>query len=68
MEAEQLIGIVSNRPEAVADYLSTYDGPYVVIRTVADIPARLHGLALLDAEQLPQELLDALGAALLNVE
>jgi hypothetical protein len=62
------VGIVSTDIDLVADYVETTRSPYVVIRTLADVPPRLGGLALLGTEQAPLELLEAVAQALLNGE
>jgi hypothetical protein len=65
--AERKIGIVSRDPDRVLAYLDALPvGPYVVIRDVADVPAELGGLALLDDEPVPLDLAEALSRALLN--
>lgn len=64
-EAVQLpVGIVADDLEKVAAYLDAGPlGPYVVIRTAADVPPRLGGIALLDV-QVDVELRDALVRAM----
>jgi len=62
------IGVVSSSVERATEYLNDVSSPYVIIRTVADVPERLGGLALLDDEPVPLELAQALSRALLNEE
>lgn len=57
------VGIVCDDLDAVAAYLSDPLGPYVVIRSVADVPATLGGLAILTHELLTPELVEALSRA-----
>lgn len=59
------VGVVSTDPELIADYLETCPSPYVIIRSVRDVPARLGGVALLDGVHLDDALTAALSAALL---
>lgn len=59
------VGIVCSRLEDVVAYLEAGPvGPYVVIRSAADVPAALGGLANLRSDVLEPELRQAIARAL----
>jgi hypothetical protein len=60
------VGLVVESFEQARDYLELGTSPsgYVIIRTAADVPARLGGLALLTDAELDPKLRDALVRAL----
>ncbi len=61
------VGIVVCDLDEAAAYLDLGPvGPYVIIRTVRDVPKRLGGLAILTHQALTPELRDALTAATLG--
>jgi hypothetical protein len=61
------VGIVTADLAAAVAYLeSARVGPYVIIRTVNDVPERLGGLAILTPEALTPALRDALTHASLG--
>lgn len=61
------IGIVTDDMEAAMDYLGVGRvSPYVIIRSVDDVPERLGGMAILSPGMLTPELMDALVRATLG--
>ena len=61
------VGIVADSFEDVFEYLDLGGiASYVIIRTVADVPPRLGGIALLTSAPIPPELADALTEASLG--